>query len=567
MADFFFISSSFAQWIIYVIVIVLLLSLFWVIQGVMNYLLEQEHLSQAKDNAVNISGRKLDRDNLTAALLQDVGNSLIQQRISRIYQSSNQEQLIDVQTLRVADEAKMSSSFAFQFIRFAKWGMLILGLLGVCFSLVWLAAEAPIWYTKLQLLNPIDPEYKRTVNAFFEPIRSAALCGFWGLFGTVCLTIAMIPFYRNKQTFLNQLDQFTNSTLIPLYQQPKRLALVAPKETETVVPKVQAQTNDQSAELTQLVQTVHRNTQMMNQVASKLQQVSAHIVKDFEHMASFGENFQASSQQQTEAQQQLHKDIYLLSQIVGGYKDQIDNVNDKQLKILQALETHNDSVESIGQKMLSTEFNFGDWLKQMIALSKDQQEDFREKIDRLLELTRSNLSNTQSMVNRFSKSIKDFEKNLESLQQHLSFFNSAIENASQNEIAKLGSIESQLIELNQQMNRPMMSAYQKPIPTQPVPMLPAQEYNTNRIDDEYDLTAMPTEQEMTTAMNTPVYEQDAVEQRALELAEQMVTDRIRAYEDERNRMIQESLENMETRSKSGGISRVLKNLMKSDDKK
>ncbi len=462
----YFVSSTFGQLLIFAITAIFIASLYFVIQGIIRYrMVEMEELQQVKDNLKKLDqqqGANFNADHLYNKLIWNCSDSIASQRLKNIYNIVLKKQKLDYDSLVEADYLQENALFSNHFIKYARTAMLLIGLFGTFYGLSQMVGGIGTSYSALDTggnISKLLESYKQatqSMRGMVSPMESAFSTTFWGLLGTVLLAAAMLPYNWIRKRLFADLDQMTSTRLIPLFNP-----------------------SDKGQELVGLIEKVGFNTQIMNEVVTKLDQVSSGLSVDFENVNQFSRNLQTSIEIYVKGQELLHKDIVALSNMIQKTHDSSSESGASTYKILEALNIHNVSIDKLNKKLDSTEFNVSDWLKEIINLSREQQAKFQEDIKSILSLTRSNLSNTQSATNRFGISIRKFETSLETLQTYLSNFNSVMEGSAQAQVEKLHQIASAMQNLTQLLSKvnysgPPVQQVIRPVQTQPV--TPAKPY-------------------------------------------------------------------------------------------
>jgi len=508
MSNLYFVSSPFGQTIIYIITFIFLLALFLIIRAMVRYALhETDELNRVKDNFRDLETEK-------AANLHDcydvlkqkvLDNSIAKQRLSNIYHIARQQQVVKQEEVTDIDILRENATFTSNFLRYARSGMILLGLFGTFFGLTHMVGDMGFVFDQLDtrsiesLLNSYA-DATSSMQGVINPMQDAFATSFWGLLGTIILSLLFIPFNWYQQQYFANLESFTTTHLIPLFNPVH-----------------------DSQRLNNLVAAVGQNTATVNTITERLERISNHLVADFEHMHQFTRNLQNSLKIYVEGQNLLHQDITTLNNLVANYS----SASRENQNIVAALNLHNVTIDKLHQKLSSNELNVADWLREIIDLTQKQNADFKETLKHLLDLTRSNLSNTQSTVNRFSISIGKFDKSLTKLENQLMNFDNALADRSEIQVDKLNELVKKM-----QLMSNMLSHIKTDIPAILTQMQQTMVNNNNAANPEY-LQAM-----------------------AQSIAEKQITERLRSHEEAYQKLNKE-LEDMQSRQNDGIFRRFL----------
>ena len=502
-SELYFVSTSFGQFLILAITMVFLAALFFALKEMVRFLVvEKQELAQLKYNHLNLSPDADSNHKKFEALVVDVSDSLAQSRLRTLFNITSKDQPIHHESVIQTEYMQEKSAFASAFLRFARPAMIGLGLVGLLHGFTLMTGDLSLLFAEN------DTDY---IRELFFPMQDGFQVLFWGLAGTVLLSIFQLPLNWLREQHFAKLEQFSTSHLIPLFNPPK-----------------------EEKQLAQLIEEVRQHTQLVNGIAGKLERITIQSGQDLENLSQFTTNFKTGVESYMQGQELLHNDIVALSQLVANYKKQNDEGSKDSLRIVEALNLHNVTLDNINKKIYDTDFNMADWLKEIIALNRQQQEEFKENLKNTLDLTRSNLSNIQSASNRFRINIEKFEKTIENLQNHLSFFNSSIENASNNEVGKLNEVATKLQELTA-----IMSQVRTEVPDQLGRILQALQSTSKAADSQY------------------------VEQMAATIAERKIQETVTQYESETNRL-KEEMQQM-NQKKQGKFGNMLKGFLRLDD--
>ncbi len=369
------------------------------------YALESEELETVKSNFNLVHNDRHSIDEKYRILVGNSGPSIIGNRLDELHQLAQSGHPIDTTRLSDGTQQQEAASFTGMCARYAIGGMLLLGLSGFSYG----------WY------HYVANDMAANELLAQAHLRSALAVGVWAVLCSLLFSIVKMVFDWAQSGYFAKMERFSNTHLAPLFQ-----PISENKQMEL------------------MMDTVRSNTDRVNKVVERLGALSSDLTKDFSSLQQFSQTFQKSVEHHSGSQAQLYTSIDTLAKIVGGYRQQIDQSNDKNLQVLETLRAHNQQMTQVNQRIYEQEFNMGDWLKEIIQLSKRQQEEFQDQLKNLLDLTRTNLSGTQSTINRFGISIKKFESSLDTLQNHLSHFNAAVEKASDEQVEQLKEIVSKL---------------------------------------------------------------------------------------------------------------------------
>ncbi len=435
MSELFFIESTFGQFIIYTIALLFIVAVCVVAWEIVRFqVTENEAFQQLSENYHNrIDWSKqlsLDREELYEVLKQDcTTQSITHSRLSSIYFLARQHQEIKQDVLSDTDLLEENARFSSNYLRYARSAMIILGLLGTLFGFAESMGYAGFIFQEIDtatiqsLLNSYT-DASNQIGHMLTPMKSALLTSFWGVLATVFLSLLLLPLNWLRQQFFAKLEVFCTTQLIPVFNPIKK-----------------------NYDIGLLIDTVTKNTASVNSVVSKVERISDNITKDYEHISLFTQNMTSSTKAFVEAQAMLHKDIVSLTQLIKTYRENDDKAGENQYKIVEALNLHNITLERISKKIQETEFNVGDWLQEIIQLSKNQQRSFKQDIDALLQLTKQNLTNLQTVLNRFGLNVNKFEKNLNKMSEYLTHFSSTMEEVTHKEIDQIRLLAEEMKKL------------------------------------------------------------------------------------------------------------------------
>lgn len=409
-------TAGFGQWMLIAILLLFLVALFFIIKQIVRFVMvEKTELEQVQYNFNNLSADISTKAEQYNALLIEVVDSIVSNRITTFYHISNKYQHIDPKHIAETAQNAEKTSVAAGIIRFCTPLILLMGLMGFLNGLA-------ITVSSLALL--FGDNSGNIAQETFLPLSTGLYILFWSVLAAILLYILQLPLQWLHNNYFNKLEQFSNAHLHPLFNPPK-------EETQ----------------LTLLIEEVREHTQLANAAAGKMERVANQTALNFENLSQFAANFKTGVEVYLKGQQILHADITTLSKMLAGYKEQKEASRQDNLRIVEALNMHNVTLDNINKKIYDTDFNMADWLKEIISLNHQQQAEFKETLKSTLDLTRSNLSNIQSASNRFRINIDKFEKTIGHLEQHLTLFNNSIENASNNEVSKLNDLMTKMQEM------------------------------------------------------------------------------------------------------------------------
>ena len=517
MSELYLIESSFGQFIIYAITFLFIVAVFVVIREIVRFqVTENEAFQKLSYNYHHLvdwnKQTSVDRGELYETLKRDCQTeSIAYHRLSTIYFLARQHQEVKQDVLTDTDILEEDARFASNYLRYTRSAMVILGLLGTLFGFAQSVGYASFIFQEIntdtiQTLLDSYTNASGQMMGMLIPMKSALLTSFWGVLATVFLSLLLLPLNWIKQQFFAKLEVFCTTQLIPVFNPAKR-----------------------DYDIGLLIDTVTKNTVAVNEVVAKVEQIATNISRDYENMSQYSRSMQASTDGFVESQEMLHKNLVDLTNLVRSYKENEEKTGQDHYNIVKALNIHNITLERISKKIQETEFNVGDWLKEIIQLSKEQQKSFKMDVQSLLELTKQNLSNLQAVLNRFGLNVTKFEKNLDKMSTYLTHFSSTMAEVTHQEVEKIGELADEMKKLGESLNQ-----IQASIPNQ-----------MNKLTK--------TLQETNVASN-PKY----IEQVAREIAEREIREKMQILEEERQTHLQ--LEAYEEESHRGGIRSALKNM-------
>lgn len=521
MTELYNIASPFGQFIIYAITFLFVVAVVVVIREIVRFrVTEKEAFNKLNYNfhhEIDWEHQStMPRSELYEKLKKDCKTeSIACNRLSTIYYLARQHQEVKQDVLTDTDILEEDARFSTNYLRYARSAMVILGLLGTLFGFAQSVAYASFIFNDMdtstvQTLLESYTAASDQMTSMLVPMKSALLTSFWGVLATVFLSLLLLPLNWAKQHFFAKLEVFTTTQLIPVFNPVKK-----------------------DFNIGLLIDTVTKNTLAVNDVVTKVEQISNNLARDYENMSQYSRSMQASTEGFVDAQEMLHGDLKTLTQLVQSYKENEEKTGTNHYKIVEALNLHNITLERISKKIQETEFNVGDWLQQIIQLSKSQQEAFKRDVQALLELTKQNLNNLQSVLNRFGLNVGKFEKNLDKMSSYLTHFSSTMEEVTHQEVEEIKSLANEMKKLTSNLAQIRDS-------------IPSQVDKMTRSLQEANVASNP----------------QYIEKVAMEIAEREIAKRMKAFEREQAEMQQYQLEMQHEEGERGGIRSALKSIFK-----
>ena len=367
-------------------------------------------LKKAKKNGYSTGRQEKSIEENYKLLQEGIPDGPVRERIKQVYDIARQKQSLQglPETVNDVFPPTDDNNLYHLILTHINKALLITGLAGMVLGLARFAYELQIIAGKETLANsPFS----------YKPLEEGFGILFWGLLFAVLFQGALIVYkwYRNR--FVAELNRFSSSRLYPLFNP-------LPEEKE----------------FARLIETVSANTHRINAVSRNLESGAESLKMTYEQAHQFSSNLHGSIHAFIEAQANLHQDITNLTEAVRSFSTQ----HKSNEELMNALSLHNISIDQIHHKLQETQFHVGDWLKEMLYHSTEQQNNFRQNLEQLIELTRTNQRTTNEAVIRFSNTINKFENSMAKLQGHLENFNKAIELASQNEIDTITALSIKL---------------------------------------------------------------------------------------------------------------------------
>jgi len=422
----------------------LLLSIIGIVFELWHFLFrEQAALEQMENNLLqmNEQGQSLTKT------LEVLGKncspiSEAMKRLKTIYYLKTQNQVIVPGSYLPSDTLRRESTFTSIGLRFTPLFAILLGLTGMF---------AGLSQTTVQIWNLLDQSGSDTFMQFLNsenfapnklilpasPFRDGATIVFAGFFASIILYLFLFPLKVVKAQFFAKLELFTTTYLLPIF------------------------TSSTENQLSKLVEQVAQNTQLNNTTVHHLAHTSQLISVEYEKLSQLSANLATGIEAFILAQDTLtqtfnkFQNLYQNQGTLSG-NDALDNY-----KIVEALNLHNATIAQLTDRLNHTEFDFLDWLKDIIALSQQQHQEFKNELKAIIELTRSNLSNTQSAGNRFDISTKKFKDSLDDLEELLKSFSDIFKESVQKEVVKFDEVGDKIQSLHN-----LVQNLQKDIPAQ-----------------------------------------------------------------------------------------------------
>lgn len=408
MLDLYFVDHFLLQLLIFAMTILVGITIYFLIKQIIDsQQKEQKALTIVQQNYQEVMATyektRLSKDQLYQRLAQGAPNSMLRQQLMDIYRITRMQQAISPSYLQDLQLNQQKATVANFFIHYTPILLLLLGGVGLFFGTqAWLASGQ-----QSGLLQP------------------AFLPFFWSMVGITLLTLVQFPSNWFKQQADTSNQHFLSTQILPLFN---------PLKSEQ--------------QLNELAHTVNTHTQAMYEVVNKLQLTTQGLGNDLEQMHQAARHLQTSITVYADGQNKLHQTISKLSSIVSAYKAQLDTNHAEHQQIVEGLNLHNATIEQINARLLQTEFNVGDWIKQIIGVSHEQQVGFKEEMQTILKVIRSNQSHIQSVVNNFRVTIDRFVRKLEAIEGDFNPFQQAITNASETEINKLNQLSVQIMDIH-----------------------------------------------------------------------------------------------------------------------
>lgn len=516
MGEWYFVASGFGQFIIYLITIIFLVAAAVVIKEVMRFLLQESAaLQQLQDNFLYLDKQTQTHSESYGLLIKNCQQGIALNRVANIYHITAQNQPVFQNTLSDNDVLQENATVAANFLRYARSGMVMLGLFGTFYGLSQMIGQIGVVFNQIDTdtIRQLLESYSRATESMkliVAPMKDAFLTSFWGLLGTIILGLLLLPLNWIRQQYFAQLEQFTATRLLPFFN---------PLGQET--------------QLTQLIDKVTLNTQLVNNIAQSMESTSGHLAADYSNLRQFTANLQTSIEAFIIAQDSLSQAIMSMHKVVSNLA-QNTNQGTETYRIVEALNLHNATIAQLNDRIFNTEFSISDWLKEMIALSQQQHLQLKEELKSMIELSRSNLSNTQSAGNRFDISTKKFKETLDSLEEILNTFAAMVQEAVQKEVLKLDELGLKLQGLQD-----LVRSMHQELPTQ--------------------ITRMANTLDTTNKLANPKY----IEQMARTMANEAIQKQIADYAQEYQRLetqIAELEKRLEVKKKTGSagvVQRIL----------
>ncbi|MGB1205837.1 MAG: hypothetical protein ACPG5B_09335 [Chitinophagales bacterium] len=419
IANFYLLHSGGEQLIVLAMLLLFFVAIYFIVIEIYRYSrTEMQQLQQVKEKYEQIDKKRKNSHENFEILSDKYEKSIVYNRLKNIYFITHQGHRAFEKDLMENDKLTEEAKPNIVLIQNAHKILLLLAGLGICYEMMQMLPEA-----YLQKTNHIT-ENENVITY----LQTSFSLSFFALLLVTFLSVFKLVLQSYQQRFFAQLKQFTNNYLLPLFNPVKK-----------------------QQQLEYLIAEVSENTKRMNQVSENLEHTSTLMTRDYESLRQTTGNIKTILIAFTTSQQHLHTDIAALTTIVEGYKKQYDTAREQHQYIVEGLNLHNLTIEKINGQLLNSELNMGDWIKQIIQLSHEQQDDFQQNLKMMLELSRSSLSSTQSASHRFNMSIAKFEKSLDLLYSHLEEFAHNGSQSTDKQLVKFSEFNSYLINLNHTM--------------------------------------------------------------------------------------------------------------------
>jgi len=445
MSDWFLMNSTWGQFILMAIGILLLLNFISSLLGCWHVLFrEQPALEQMEKNFLNMKEQGL---NLSKKV-ETLGNNCsmgaeVMRRLNTLYFLKSQNQKVNSESYLPADNLRRKTSILPMMLRHSPAFVLLLGFSGLFGGLSQMS---------VYLLPILQQSGIESMNQFLESDLSAPLnfvtavssfkegliMVFTGFLAAFFIYLMAFAWKMVSSQFYSKLEIFTITRLLPVFN---------PTDTET--------------QMNQLIGQVAHNTNLTNNTVHYLLHASEQISVEYEKLSQLSVQLTNGVSAFLQAQDTLTQSFTALQQLAQNQTPLNNQIAPEQYKLVEALNLHNATISQLSERLHQTELDFWDWLKEIIDLSKQQHLEFKAEIKSITEFTRSNLSNTQSAGNRFDNSTKKFEAALEKLKIILDAFSQSFQEAVQQELVKLDEVNGEIQALNV-----IVRNIQKEIPSQ-----------------------------------------------------------------------------------------------------
>ena len=422
-ANFYLLHSGGEQLIVFVMLLLFCIAMYFIVIEIHRFAKQEtKQLKQVKINYQKTDKKRHSISENHQLLIDKCEKSIIYNRLKNIHFAIYQGHWALQKELSENDKLIEQAKPTYFLIKNVGKLLFLLAGLGICYELMQMLSE--VYLSKTNGTNGLitgDDDISVYLQASFS-------LAFFALLLVSILSVSVWVLQTYQQAFFAKLELFTSNYLLPLFNPIK-----------------------EERQLGQLIGQVSENTKRMNQVAESLEHTTTLMAKERESLSQTTGNIKASLIAFVTAQQNLHTDIAALTSVISGYKNQNDTAKNQNNDIVEALNLHNLTIEKINGQLLYSEINTADWIKQIIELSHEQQNDFQQNLKTMLELSRSSLSSTQSASHRFNMSIAKFEKSLEGLYKQLGEFANHGSQSTDKQLVKFSEFNSYLLNLNHTM--------------------------------------------------------------------------------------------------------------------
>lgn len=426
ISDLFYVSSLFEQFLVVSISLLVLLIFGWIVQKIMQYrTIEKEAFALVQKNFESyLPAQKSTIQTHYQQLIKGCEpSSLIAQQINYLFHIVAQQQSIHIPSLLQLIPTKEKNHWTTYFAKSSHKLFLLIGGIGVIYGSLNFLDNLRL--SDLGTLFTGETTAFRQISGAFIPLETGLFIFFWSLLAALLVKTGTIILTWQQSSLHQKIAEFTSQHLIPLFIPVK-----------------------EEVKFAELIQQVSNNTQSINTIVTKLHKTANQLTKDYDQIHTFTQTFQQTVNTYTATQKLWHKDIAALTDLIAGYKERLESSAVDNLRIIEALQIHNKTMTTLNQKLYDTEFNVTDWLQEIIALSKQQQADFKQSLKSILDLTRGNLSTIQSISNRFGNSIRKFDGSLKNLEGVLKHYDTTMQELSQHELKRLSEVSTKLTQAN-----------------------------------------------------------------------------------------------------------------------
>ncbi|HRI27743.1 MAG TPA: hypothetical protein PK239_10855 [Chitinophagales bacterium] len=430
MEGWFLVVSDFGQLLFYLMGAVLLPALYTAVRQTVGYLLtENKALQQLETNLLYRNTATTTADTDFTQLTEDLTHkceqgSAVWRRVKTMYYLAAQNRPVALTQIQDADAKQEQASFTYLLQQHAVSFLLGLGALGWLYGITrfavvfWQAVQQTGAASVMELLKTAP-----AANALGYAAEGFVLL-FGAMVGVVLFILLTLPHRWAKKQFENQLEQVSANRLLPLFNP------VLPNE-----------------QLGNLANTVAQNTAEVTAAIASLTDVTAQISAGYDNLSRFTDNLRASTDAFIALQDAFAEAVAQLQQTHPALP--APAAQNETYKLAEALNLHNATIAQLTDRLYKNEFDFSDWLKDIISLTQKQHQEFKDELKGLLEMVRSNLSNTTSATNRFDISTKKFKDSLDAMELLLNSFANMVQEAVQKEVMKLDELNLKLQNLQQ----------------------------------------------------------------------------------------------------------------------